>query len=359
MEFGGEFFFPLGEGYSTYSEGIMTAEVAGDPIWSGMLYERKFHYLRGMHFANTERNLENYVLSFITTFLMDREIREKTAGSKGIDDLMVAIWQRHKGPNAVSVSVDEVLAVLKDLTGTGWHEFYRRNVQDTSNLDVAPLDALKPDFRVFLGAISDYWYGGHPSAYLVNQELISAAGNFDMGVRFQQPFGSDPLLLKFILRARELKDVSREHLTEEDVEKAMALVTGKDHGGFFEFYKSQGFTVDPLDVTEYIRTFHYPGGGDSTDNAVRMTPHAVSLGQATPVMLEIVDPAFAEANELSLQVNVYDKPEGFTSLDRLVTGKGVSFGGSGSSLIRPGALLGQCSPSRRSSGAAGPTANSP
>lgn len=326
IEFSNAFYSLLGEGYPTYSEGIMTAEIAGDPIWAGMLYERKFHYLRGTHFGNMEQNSRQYVVGFVTTYLMDKEIRDKTGGSKGIDDLMVAIWKRYKGPNQVDVSDEEVLSVLKELTGADWHDFYQRNIQDTSSLDVAALDALKPDFRIFLGAISDYWYGGHPSAYLVNQELISAAGDFDMGVRFQQPFGANSLLLKFILQARELKDVSRETLTEEDIEKAMSLVTGKDHSDFFEFYGSQGFTVDPLDVTEYLRTFHYPGGGDSPDNAARMTPHAVVLGQATPVVMEIVDPAFSAADVLSMEVVAYDTPEGLTSLDRVVTGKGVSFG---------------------------------
>ena len=41
------FYFRLREGYTTYSEGIMTTEITGDPIWRGMLYERKFNYLRG------------------------------------------------------------------------------------------------------------------------------------------------------------------------------------------------------------------------------------------------------------------------------------------------------------------------
>ncbi|MHB0885450.1 MAG: stalk domain-containing protein [Bacillota bacterium] len=327
IEFGEAFYFSLREGYPTYAEGMMTRELAGTPVWSGMLYQRKFHYLRGMHFGNMEQNSRQYVLGFVTTFLMDKEIRNRTGGDKGIDDLMVSIWQQNKGPNPVQVSDEEVLAALQQLTGTDWHEFYRNNVQDTSRIDVSPLDALKPDFLVFLGAVSDRWYGGHPSAYFVNQELISTAGDFDMGVRLQQPFGVDPLLLKFVMRARELRDVSREHLTEEDIERAMSLVSGKNHSDFLEFYRNQGFTIDPLDISEYVRTFSYPGGGDSPDNAVRMTPRAVSLGQSTPVVLEIADPAFAAADSLSLQASVLDRPKGLSALSRLVTGEGVSFAG--------------------------------
>lgn len=329
MGFSGEFSAFLSEGYPTYAEGFMTAEVTGEPLWRGMLYERKFHYLRGLHFDNMEQNpSRQYVLGFLTTYLIDREMARLTAGQKGINDLMGALWRKYAGPMPDQVSVEEVLSTLKELTGADWSAFYRDNIQDTSHLDLTELDAIKGDFRLFLAAISSYWYNGHPSAYFVNQELVAAVGNFDMGVRFQSPYNTfEPLLIRFALEARKGKDLAKTPITEQEVEAALGLVTGKDHTDFFEFYRDMGFPIDIGDLNSYLRTFSYPGGGDSVDNAVKLTPHIVKLGQATQVTAEIVDPDFAKAKELVLQVRVYDPPRGLASLRQLLSGRGVSYEG--------------------------------
>jgi hypothetical protein len=328
LEFGGEFSAFLGEGYPTYAEGFMTAEVTGEPLWRGMLYERKFHYLRGFHFDNMEQNSRQYVLGFLTTYLIDREMARLTAGQKGINDLMGTLWRKYAGPMPDQVSVEEVLSTLKELTGADWSAFYRDNIQDTSHLDLTELDAIKGDFRLFLDAISSYWYNGHPSAYFVNQELVAAAGDFDMGVRFQSPYSTfEPLLIRFALEARKGKDLAKAPITEQEVEAALGRVTGKDHSDFFEFYRDMGFPIDIGDLNSYLRTFSYPGGVQGADNAVKLTPHTVKLGKATQVTAEIVDPDFAKAKELVLSVLVYDPPRGLASLGQLLSGRGVRYEG--------------------------------
>ena len=109
ISYSGRFYFLLLEGYTTYSEGIMSAEIAGDPTWRGMLYERKFHYLRGMKFNNMKQNSRQYVLGFIVTYLMDKEIKNETNGQKGIDDLMVRMWEKFSTPNFVRISDEQVV----------------------------------------------------------------------------------------------------------------------------------------------------------------------------------------------------------------------------------------------------------
>ena len=330
LMFGGEFSAFLGEGYPTYAEGFMTAEITGEPLWRGMLYERKFHYLRGLHFDNMEQNSSQYVLGFLTTYLIDREMARLTAGQKGINDLMGALWRKYAGPMPDQVSVEEVLSTLRELTGADWSAFYRDNIQDIGHLDLTELDAIKGDFRLFLAAISSYWYNGHPSAYFVNQELVAAAGDFDFGVRFQSSYSTLeplPLLIRFALEARNGRDLAKAPITEQEVEAALGRVTGKDHSDFFEFYRDMGFPIDIADLNSYLRTFSNPGDVLGADNAVKLAPHTVKLGQATQVTAEIVDPDFAKAKELVLSVLVYDPPRGLASLGQLLSGRGVSYEG--------------------------------
>jgi len=325
------FYGLLSEGYATYLEGFGTSEITGDPVWRGMLYERKFHYLRGRKFGNLEQDARLYVIGFITNFLMDQGIKEATGGQQGINDLMAAIWTKYAGPNPVFVSDEEVLNIIEEITGRDWRSFYQHNILDTAHLDTSSLDILKDDFRIFLEAIANYWYNGYPSVYFLNQELVSAIGNLTMGVRFQPPLFSTAHvspLMKFILEARRYRDLSQASLTEADIEEVLHRVTGKDHSDFFEFYDSLGFEVDPEDISKYLKTFSHIW--QFTDKAVRMTPRIVSLGQSTSVTAEILDPDFANASHLSLQIIVYDPPIGMGSLTQLISGDGVSVSFEGS-----------------------------
>jgi hypothetical protein len=324
VDFANYFYLFLSEGYSTYSEGIMTAEIANDPIWRGMLYERKFHYIRGKKFDNLAWDSDSnpgYVLGFITTFLMDKEIKKQTNNQKGIHDLMVAIWEKYSSPDFVWVSDEQVLGTLKEITGNDWHPFFEKNIKDTSNLDVDSLDELKDDFRLFLKAIADYWYNGSQSMYFVGQEIVSAAGNFDANVRMQS-IGYYPGVYDFVIYARKYKDVTQSALTEEDIEEILQQITGKNHSDFFEFYRGLGFNVDPKEITEFAKTFTY--SGQMADNAIKLIPNTFPLRKSTNVIGEIVDQDFAKLRDLSLQVQVYDKPIGLTEIQNLITGKGVS-----------------------------------
>jgi len=319
------FYFLLREGYPTYAEGIMTSEITGDPVWKGMLYERKIHYLRGNKFNTMEQNSRQYVLGFIVTYLMDKEIRRETNGQKGIHDLMARIWKKYSSPNFVLVLDEQVLETLKEITGHDWHWFYEQNVINTNKLSVDELDDFRNDFKVFLKAISDYWYNGYQSMYFIGQEIVSAAGDFDMNVRMQDPMHISPNIGDFVVAAHRYKDVTQSDLTENDIEEILHQVTSKDHSDFFEFYRSQGFDVDPKEITEYVKTFTYVG--HTEDNAIKLVPNTFPLGKSTNVIGEIVDGDFAKSKELSLIVQVYDKPIGLTDIQNLITGKGVFYQG--------------------------------
>jgi hypothetical protein len=322
IDFTERFYYLLSEGYSTYSEGIMTAEVAKNPMWRGMLYERKFHYLRGQKFDNMGQNDADYVLGLIVTYLMDREIRSETNGQKGINDVMVRIWKEYNNPETkVWVTDEQVLGALKEVTGKDCHWFYDKNVVDTSHLDVDQLDDLKQDFKTFLKVEADTWYNGYQSMYFVSQEITSAIGDFDRNVRMQCTLNS-PSVGDFAVAARRYKDVTQADLTEQDVEQVLHQMTGKDHSDFFQFYRNLGFTVDPKEISDYVRTFTYTWS--NVDNAVKLLPNTFAIGKTSDVVGEIVDPDYANAQKLGMDVIIYDMPKGLASPQDLVTGPGVS-----------------------------------
>ena len=319
--FSGYFFNIFPKGGPTYCEGFMAADIANNPIWRGMVYERKFQYIRGKKFNNLKQNWsQDYVSGFIATFLMDKEIKKQTNSQKDIYDLLAAIWKKYNKSNPVRVSDEQVLQTLKEITGNDWHSFYEKNIVDTSNLDTDSLDELKDDFRLFLKVDTDYWYSGNSSMYFVTQELISAIGNFNSGVQMQLPPRN---IGDFTLEARKYKDISQYRLTEEDIEEILHRVTGKDHSDFFEFYRNLGFDINPHEIDEYVRTFTYKA--TERDNAVRLIPNTFSLNKSTGVVGEIVDKNFADADEFGLDVWIYDSPIGLSSAENLLTGKNVSF----------------------------------
>jgi len=320
MLFRGAFYLNLAEGYATWAESVHTAAATGDYFWRGMLYERKFHYLRGKQFNNLGRNSAQYVNGPILVAMMDREIRQATRGKKTIDDLMATLWNRYKGPNQVTVTDEQVLGVLAELTGADWHDFYSRYIERTDNLDASALDVVKADWPAWAKATSDYWYDGHPSAHIVDMELVGSAGDQDMGVRWQP---REWPLYQFVKEARQLTDISQSDLTEADVITALNRVTGQDHQDFFTFYRSQGLNVDVADISAFVRKPLF--WDQKQDNAARISPDRWTLGAQTDVTMEFAAPAFASADEVWLQATVMAAPRGSGSLKGLFSGRGVSY----------------------------------
>lgn len=320
--FSGRSYSIFGEGFTTYSEGILTSQITGDPIWRGMLFERKLHYLRGKTFNNLQQNSGSYVIGFIVTYLMDKEINRQTNGEKGIYDLMKVLWDKYSTSTIAEISDDQLLDTLKELTGNDWQEFYQRNIANSNNLDVSQIDDLKDNFRTFLKVESDTWFDGYPSAYFLSLEILASAGDFDMNCRMQNPLSYSPNISDFVIAAHRLMSSTHSDLTQEDIINILHQITGKDHSDFFDFYANQGFPISLDEINTYIKTFTYKD--ISGDNAIRFTPSTISLGESTLVVGEIIDHDYF-ANQLLLQMNVYDPPIGIGNIKSMVSGPNVNY----------------------------------
>lgn len=323
INFNGAFFDIFREGYSIYSEGFLTAEITGNPMWEGMEYEKKIHYLRGLKYGNLEQNSAGYVTGFLTVLMIDDKIKRDTNGQKTINDFMSHIWKTYSAPDPVFIEPETMLNELKALTGTDWTEFYNQYILRYDKLDPNLLDSQRKDFELFLQYISGYWYSGHNSAYFINQELVSASDDFGFGTSVYTPINYNDNFINFIYKARKSKDLSKGDLTEQEIISLLNETTGKDHSDFFTFYRGLGFDVTAADISDFLRSYVYRT--EHSDNIIKMTPSKVELGKSTPVQVEITDPEAAKCKEIKLQLNVYDLPGGLTDISKLVTGKGVKY----------------------------------
>ena len=313
----------LREGIPTYAEAFVTAEALNDTIWKGLAYERMLQYLRSKYFGTLyTRNEKQYLLGLVYTYLLDNEIKRVTNNQKSLYDFLNLLWSKYKDVSykkPVIVTDDEILKILKELTGKDFSDFYKRNNLNPYNMSVEPFKRLRDIFNRYVDQVSKIIYNGHRSAYFINLELLSAKGNFNFNYGFMY---SDNMLL-FSKYAKTHYSISSRTLTKEDIISMLNNVTGKDHRNMFEFYRQFGFEIDPKDLTEYLRTYSVRTKFDA--NALKLSPHHITLNHTTKIFGEILNKDFANADRFYLQVGVYSLPEGIKNVTDLVRGEGVKY----------------------------------
>lgn len=97
MEFGGAFYWVFREGFPTWSEGLLIWPLRGEFNFRGMLYERKFHYIRGLQFGNTDcpSNWPSYTDQFVATCVIDAEMKKASDGKASIYELFACLWRKY------------------------------------------------------------------------------------------------------------------------------------------------------------------------------------------------------------------------------------------------------------------------
>lgn len=88
-----------------------------------------------------DENARNSTLSYypkgaVVAFLLDVELRRATAGARSLDDLMRAAWGRFAGERGFEEA--ELRALAAELAGVDLSSFFRRLVDETSEIDWAP-----------------------------------------------------------------------------------------------------------------------------------------------------------------------------------------------------------------------------
>lgn len=96
-------------------------------------------YLSNENTANTQ--VSYYSKGMLIGWLTDLTIRETTKGKKSLDDVMKAMYERYYLKNNVGFEYEELLEVLKKISGTDFAPLYERWVKGTETPDYAGICA--------------------------------------------------------------------------------------------------------------------------------------------------------------------------------------------------------------------------
>ena len=103
---------------------VQSAEMASFDAW--------------IKYYRPDENSNNTTISYYTkgtviAFLLDAKIRKATNGTKSLDDVMRAAYQKFSGPKGYTP--EEFRAVVEQVAGTGLNAFWDTAVESTSELD--------------------------------------------------------------------------------------------------------------------------------------------------------------------------------------------------------------------------------
>jgi predicted metalloprotease with PDZ domain len=115
-----------------------------------------------------DENAANAIVSYynkgaLVALALDITIRQRTQGSKSLDDVMRALWQRN-GRTGTGVEEDGIERIACEITGLDLKEFFDRALRGTTDLPIAELLAHVGVTFSLRPAESDADKGGKPAA---------------------------------------------------------------------------------------------------------------------------------------------------------------------------------------------------
>jgi predicted metalloprotease with PDZ domain len=122
---------------TTPGRAVQSAELASQDAWIK-------YYRPDENSLNS--SVSYYSKGAVLGFVLDAKIRKATGGTKSLDDVMRAAYQKYSG--ARGYTPDEFRAVAEQVAGTGLASFWDAVVEGTSEIDYAEaLDLLGLRFR--------------------------------------------------------------------------------------------------------------------------------------------------------------------------------------------------------------------
>jgi predicted metalloprotease with PDZ domain len=93
------------------------------------------YYRPDEHSVNS--SVSYYLKGALASWLLDLEIRRRTAGDRSLDDVMRLLWTRH-GLTELGVPEDGYRSVVTEVAGGSWEDFFARAIAGTEELDYGP-----------------------------------------------------------------------------------------------------------------------------------------------------------------------------------------------------------------------------
>jgi len=185
------------------------------------------------------------------TFLLDKYIKKVTDNKKNLNDFVKEIWDSVKeNHEPEEMKENQIINVFKKVVGKSNGGYLSKLIR-TNSFKREDFTDLLPSFEDYIAWMVDEYFWENKLLFLVFLDIVSAKDN-------EWPhYATYP---HNILRYRRdalvdfkayLENINKERLTQKDIIEAISVVTGKNHKGFFEFWESYGFGLDPNSILPF------------------------------------------------------------------------------------------------------------
>jgi hypothetical protein len=242
----------LSEGLPTYFEQTIPSLLFNNLRYKGKLFEFYIYEKRGRPFSIDENNYHlAYNIPTLKVYLIDNFIQKVTLGKNSVTDFVKALWDGVKDRNEPQmVTESDIKSAFTKIVGAE-NTYYLDTVVNKTDFELNEFKDLLPSFDKYASWMSEQYFWNKKLLFFVFLDISSAKGNewphFSTYPHNVLNYRYDALQ-KF---KEYLTTNAKNPLTKDDIVNAMNYVTGKNHVGFFEFWESVGYKLDPKEIANF------------------------------------------------------------------------------------------------------------
>lgn len=241
----------LSEGIPTYLETAYSQNVSNNPVGIGKIFEYLVLNERGQKYGISENQFHvNYNQSTLKVYTLNKYIAKVTNGNKDIRDFARELW------NGVQNNISPAYISPEYITSA-----FAKTVGNPNDRTVTTLGNMKKferqdylelydDFLKYTGSMSSRYFYSSDLLFLAFLDIAAVQGDewphyatYPHNVKRYRNMALRPF-------KEYLAGLNKTSFTEEDIEKALAASTGKDHTDFFEYWASLGLKLNLADIPE-------------------------------------------------------------------------------------------------------------
>ena len=239
----------LSGGLPTYFEQTIPTILLGDESYKGKLFEFFILDERGRKFGIEKNQYHiNYNISAMKVFLLDQYIQKITDHKKSINDFIKELWDEVKyNKEPKEIEEIKIIEAFKKVVGKS-NGGYISKLAKTNNFDKDDFIGLLPCFGNYINWMAKKYFWGNKLLLFSFLEITSTKGE-EWPHYATYPHNILGYRRDALVDFKDyLENVNKERFTQKDIIEAISNVTGKNHKGFFEFWKSYGFGLDPNSI---------------------------------------------------------------------------------------------------------------
>jgi len=242
----------LSEGLPTYFEQTLPSLLFNNPRYEGKLFEFYIYEKRGQSFSIDENDYHLvYNIPALKVYLIDNFIHKTTQGKNTIMDFVKALWDGVKYRNEPQIVTEaDIESAFTKTVGTT-NTYYLDTVVNKTEFELSEFKDLLPAFDKYVNCMSEKYFWGKNLLFFAFLDISAAKGN-EWTHYATYPHNILRYRNDVMPKMKEyLETYAKVPLTKNDIINSMNYVTGKDHAGFFEFYESLGYKLDPNKIANY------------------------------------------------------------------------------------------------------------